>query len=82
MNGTVLRGDTLVPRRLDTMKPDGREYAFEMAASRVRVGAGVTREVGMDRADMGARLVMVLRDPRPAGPEELARLFEDAMTAW
>jgi hydroxyacid-oxoacid transhydrogenase len=45
------------------MKPNGREYAFEMAVSSVRFGAGVTREVGMDLADMGARHVMVLTDP-------------------
>src|SRR6187401_2803232 len=48
------------------MNPNGREYAFEMAVSSVRFGAGVTREVGMDLADMGARLVMVLTDPTMA----------------
>jgi hydroxyacid-oxoacid transhydrogenase len=48
------------------MKPNGREYAFEMAVSSVRFGAGVTREVGMDLADMGARRVMVLTDPAVA----------------
>ena len=40
-----------------------REIAFEMAASSVRFGVGVTREVGMDLADLGARLVLVLTDP-------------------
>jgi hydroxyacid-oxoacid transhydrogenase len=44
------------------MKTNSREYAFEMAVSSVRFGAGVTREVGMDLADMGARRVMVLTD--------------------
>jgi hydroxyacid-oxoacid transhydrogenase len=39
------------------------DYAFEMAASAVRFGAGVTREVGMDLAELGARLVLVLTDP-------------------
>jgi hydroxyacid-oxoacid transhydrogenase len=36
---------------------------FEMAASSVRYGAGVTREVGMDLADMGMRRVLVIADP-------------------
>src|SRR5579883_3118785 len=39
------------------------ETAFEMATSSVRFGAGVTREVGMDLADLGARQVLVLTDP-------------------
>jgi hydroxyacid-oxoacid transhydrogenase len=39
------------------------DIAFEMAVSSVRFGVGVTREVGMDLADMGAKLVMVLTDP-------------------
>jgi hydroxyacid-oxoacid transhydrogenase len=34
-----------------------------MAASAVRFGAGVTREIGMDLAELGARLVLVLTDP-------------------
>jgi len=40
-----------------------KESAFEMAAASVRFGAGVTREVGMDLADLGARRVLVLTDP-------------------
>ncbi|MGH9255498.1 MAG: hydroxyacid-oxoacid transhydrogenase [Vicinamibacterales bacterium] len=40
-----------------------RDMAFEMAASSIRFGVGVTREVGMDLADFGARLVLVLTDP-------------------
>lgn len=39
------------------------ETAFEMATSGVRFGRGVTREVGQDLADLGARHVLVLTDP-------------------
>jgi hydroxyacid-oxoacid transhydrogenase len=39
------------------------EIAVEMAVSNVRFGAGVTREVGMDLADLGAKQVLVLTDP-------------------
>src|SRR5215471_2039828 len=38
------------------------EYAFEMATSSVRFGWGVTREIGMDLADLKLRRVMVLTD--------------------
>src|SRR5712691_6319434 len=40
-----------------------REIAFEMAASSVRFGAGVTREVGMDLADLGISSALVITDP-------------------
>jgi len=39
------------------------EYAFEMAASNVRFGAGVTREVGQDLVDLGVRRALVVTDP-------------------
>lgn len=39
------------------------EIGFEMAASGVRFGPGITREVGMDLADLGARNVLVITDP-------------------
>ena len=42
---------------------DDHDNAFEMAASAVRFGAGVTREVGVDCADRGLRRVMVVTDP-------------------
>src|SRR5690242_15509102 len=38
------------------------DYAFEMAVSSIRFGAGVTREVGQDLADMGAKHVLVVTD--------------------
>ena len=42
------------------------DIAFEMAASAVRFGTGITREVGMDVADLGARAVLVIVDPNIA----------------
>lgn len=38
------------------------ENAFELAASAIRFGSGVTREIGMDLAEMKAKRVMVLTD--------------------
>lgn len=40
------------------------ETAFEISAATIRFGAGVTREVGMDLADMGVRNVLLITDPR------------------
>lgn len=52
------------------------EIAFEMAVSSVRFGAGVTREVGMDLADLGAKRVLVLTDPVIAGMAPVAVVME------
>jgi len=38
------------------------EYAFEMAASSIRFGRGVTREIGQDLSEMRVQKVMVLTD--------------------
>ena len=40
-----------------------KEFAFEMAASSLRFGPGVTREVGKDAVEMGLRRVLVITDP-------------------
>jgi hydroxyacid-oxoacid transhydrogenase len=39
------------------------DTAFQMAASNIRFGTGITREIGMDLVDLGARRVMLLIDP-------------------
>jgi len=39
-----------------------QEIAFEMAGANIRFGPGVTREIGMDLADLKVRRVMVLAD--------------------
>jgi hydroxyacid-oxoacid transhydrogenase len=39
------------------------DTAFQISASNVRFGPGVTREVGMDLRDRGARRTLVLMDP-------------------
>jgi hydroxyacid-oxoacid transhydrogenase len=49
-----------------SMKHD-REIAFEMAVSSIRFGRGVTREIGADLKEMGARRVLLLTDPVVGG---------------
>ncbi len=39
------------------------EYAFEMSTSNIRYGKGVTREVGLDLAELGVNRVMIVTDP-------------------
>jgi hydroxyacid-oxoacid transhydrogenase len=39
------------------------DYAFEMAASNVRYGSGVTKEIGQDFKDLGAKNIAVFADP-------------------
>lgn len=53
-----------------------REYAFEIAASSIRFGTGVTGEIGMDLADRGLRRAMVVTDPNVAKLPPLARVLE------
>src|SRR5918912_1001656 len=52
------------------------EYAFELASSSIRFGRGVTREVGMDLAEMHAKRVMVLTDPNLAKLSPVATVVE------
>ena len=52
------------------------ETAFQMSSSNIRYGPGVTREVGMDLADMGVNHVMVLSDPQVAKLAPAATVLE------
>jgi len=52
------------------------EYAFEMSASSIRFGPGVTREVGMDLADLKVRRAMVVTDPYLAKLPPVATVLE------
>lgn len=56
------------------------ERAFEMATANIRFGPGVTREIGMDLADMNARRVMVLADRNMARLPPVATVLESLAT--
>jgi hydroxyacid-oxoacid transhydrogenase len=53
-----------------------REYAFEMSTSSIRFGAGVTREIGMDLAQLKVRHAMVVTDPNLAKLPPVATVLE------
>ncbi|MEZ5355406.1 MAG: hydroxyacid-oxoacid transhydrogenase [Bryobacteraceae bacterium] len=57
------------------------EIAFEMAASNIRFGAGVTREVGMDLADLGLGRALVITDPVVAMLAPVATALESLEAA-
>jgi hydroxyacid-oxoacid transhydrogenase len=57
------------------------EFAFEMAASNIRFGPGVTREVGMDLADLGVRNALVITDPGMARMAPVATVLESLENA-
>jgi hydroxyacid-oxoacid transhydrogenase len=52
------------------------EYAFEMSASNIRFGPGVTREVGMDLAELKVKRAMVVTDPTLAKLAPVATVLE------
>ena len=52
------------------------DTAFQMSASNIRFGAGITREVGMDLVDLGARRVMLVIDPCLVNLPTGAAVFE------
>ena len=52
------------------------DTAFEMATSSIRFGPGVTREIGMDLADMDLKRVMVLTDPNLSRLSPVATVLE------
>ena len=63
-------------RRMERQASMTHETAFEMAASNIRFGVGVTREVGMDLADIGAKRVLVVTDPVVRGLAPFSAVVE------
>ncbi|KAJ1756694.1 hypothetical protein LPJ58_003635 [Coemansia sp. RSA 1591] len=72
---THVHGPKCSHRRASAQTPRS-EYAFEMATSTVRVGAGATREIGMDLANLKAKRVMVFTDPNIAKLQPLQTVVE------
>lgn len=58
------------------MATSPHEIAFEMAVSSIRFGTGVTREVGMDLAELGARNVLVVTDAKLASLPPVQTVLE------
>ena len=52
------------------------EYAFEMVTSAIRIGSGVTDEVGAELTDLGKRHVLVLTDPNLRSLPPVVRVLE------
>ena len=52
------------------------ETAFSMDTSSIKYGPGVTREVGWDMEEQGAKRVMVVTDPDLADKEPVAVTLE------
>jgi hydroxyacid-oxoacid transhydrogenase len=57
------------------------EIAFEMATSNLRFGAGVTREVGTDLVDLGARTALVVTDSNLSRLSPVRTVLESLDTA-
>jgi hydroxyacid-oxoacid transhydrogenase len=53
-----------------------KEYAVQMASSNLRFGPGVTKEVGMDLADMGIKRVLVFTDAQILNLQPAQTVFE------
>ena len=61
-NSDVLLCCSIVPLRHLQSSFNEKEYAFEMASSSIRFGDGVTKEVGMDVANLGIKKLVVFTD--------------------
>jgi len=62
--GQALTGSQLAARSLSTsQRRQEKEFAVEMACSNIRYGPGVTKEVGLDCRNLGAKNVCVMTDP-------------------
>lgn len=56
------------------------EYAFEMASSAIRFGAGATREIGADLSELNIKHALVFTDPRLVPLHPVATTLESLDT--
>jgi hydroxyacid-oxoacid transhydrogenase len=65
----------LMPDLARTPAETARDTAFQFAAANLRLGTGITGEVGEDLVDLGARRVLVLIDPALRSSETAETIF-------
>ena len=68
-------------RSLATTQAPETEYAFEVSAAQLRFGEDVTKEVGLDFKNWGAKRVAVFSDPTVSKLRPLKRAIESLEAA-
>ncbi|KAK6619411.1 hypothetical protein RUM43_012168 [Polyplax serrata] len=62
--------------------PGVKEYAFQVNSSTIRYGAGVTKEIGYDLAEMGVKKVCLVTDPKMVYLEPVRKALDSLSKAY